>query len=118
MADRAAALIDSIASGEGEGVLATIAIAEVCSWPAKSGNPSLLERIAAELTSLENVRVVPLTADLATDAAAMRGTGSISLADAIHLATARHAGATAFVTNDRRVKSTPHLEVVYLDQLG
>ena len=31
--------------------------------------------------------------------------------------TARAAGATAFVTNDRRIKSRPGLEVLYLDDL-
>jgi predicted nucleic acid-binding protein len=41
----------------------------------------------------------------------------MSLADAIHMASARAAGATAFVTNDRRVRGSAKLEVVYLDEL-
>jgi predicted nucleic acid-binding protein len=44
----------------------------------------------------------------------MRGRRSIALADAIHLATARTAGASAFVTNDRAIRSTPQLEVIRL----
>ena len=30
---------------------------------------------------------------------------------------ARAAGATAFITNDRRIKSRPNLDVFYLDDL-
>jgi len=117
LADKAAELLDAIADGQGEGVLATLAVAEICSGPAAAGEPALVERYADELGSLENVRLVALSADIAVDAATLRGNGSLSLADAIHLASARHAGATAFITSDRRVKSTPRLEVVYLDEL-
>jgi hypothetical protein len=33
------------------------------------------------------------------------------------LACARAAGATAFITNDRRIRGSAKLEVVYLDEL-
>lgn len=117
LADKCAALLDSMAADEAEGVLATLALAEICSGPARSGDSRLVERYADELSSLENVRVVPLSADLAVDAATIRGSRSISIEDAIHLATARHAGATAFVTNDRRIKAINQLDVIYLDEL-
>lgn len=116
LADKCAALLDGIAAGESEGVLATLALAEICSGPARFGDPALVERYADELSALENVRVVPLTSDLAVDAATIRGSRALSLADAIHLATARHAGATAFVTNDRRITGISGLEAVYLDE--
>ena len=115
LADKAAHLLDAIADGEAEAVLATLAVAEICSGPATAGEPALVERYADELGSLENTRLVPLSADIAVDAAALRGSGSLSLADAIHVASARHAGATAFITNDRRIKSMAQLKVLYLD---
>jgi predicted nucleic acid-binding protein len=55
--------------------------------------------------------------DLAGDAAVIRGIRGMSLADAVHLASARAVGATAFVTNDRRLRGSSKLEVVYLDDL-
>jgi len=51
------------------------------------------------------------------DAAWISGRTGAGLPDAVHLACARAAGATAFLTNDRRIRSRPTLEVVYLDDL-
>ena len=39
------------------------------------------------------------------------------MADAIHVATARAGGATAPITNDRRIRSRPNLAAFYLDDL-
>ena len=117
LADKSAGVLDAIAAGDGSGVLASLALAEICSGPAQMGDLAMVERYADELTSLENVQVVPLDADVALDAAVIRGSTSMSLADAIHLACARHAGATVFVTNDRRVTPINRLEVAYLDDL-
>jgi len=63
------------------------------------------------------IRVVSLDRATAEDAAWIQGSLGIGLEDAVHLASARNAGATAFVTNDRRLRSIPRLEVVYLDDL-
>lgn len=117
-ANAAGAILDAIAAGEGEGVLATLAIAEVGTGPARWGDAAMVERYADELTSLEGVAVRTLDADVAVEAAILRGNGPLSLADAIHLATARSAGASAFITNDRRITSLPGLEVAYLDELA
>ena len=63
------------------------------------------------------IRIVPLDAAVAEDAAWIRGASGIGLEDAVQLASARFAGATAFVTNDRRLRSIPDLDVIYLDDL-
>jgi predicted nucleic acid-binding protein len=117
LAKAAAALLDRIASGEVEGVLATLAIAEVATGPARAGDLQMVRRYANELSSLEGVQVVPLDIEVAVEAALIRGSGSLTLTDAIHLASARMAGASAFVTNDRRITSLPGLEVAYLNEL-
>jgi predicted nucleic acid-binding protein len=80
------------------------------------GFASIQEASAAPV--IVGLRIEPLSAEIAVDAAIIRGSRRIVLADAIHLATARAAGATAFVTNDRRLRGSVKLEVVYLDDLA
>ena len=111
------ALIDAFESGLTRGVLSVIGLAELTAGPARLADPAHVERYVAEIRSIEGLHFQPLTAEIAIDAAVIRGPRGIGLADAIHLASARAAGATAFVTNDRRLRSSVRLEVVYLDDL-
>ncbi len=69
------------------------------------------------LCETRGLDVVPLTADIALDVAVIRGRDHIEIADAVHLATARHAGASAIVTNDERMRPVSRLEVVRLADL-
>lgn len=114
---KAAALLDAMEAGLTHGVLATIGLSEILTGPARRGDLAALERGAGEIRSMRGVSLVPLTTEVAIEAAVIRGSRAITLGDAMHLASVRAAGATAFVTNDRRLRSAPHLEVVYLDDL-
>ena len=117
-ADRAAELADAIGEGTVAGCLATLGLAEILTGPARSGAPQVAERYVEELTSFENLALVPLDVDVARDAATIRGQLQLSLGDAIHLASARRFGATLFVTNDRRIHPIGGVTVAYLDDLG
>ena len=112
------AIVDAIESRHVSAVLASIGLAELATGPAQSGDPALVERYVDELRSVDGLRIEPLSAEIAVDAAIIRGSRHIGLADAIHLATARAAGATAFVTNDRSLRRSTKLEVIYLDDLA
>jgi len=114
--DAAARIIDEIEAGRVDRVLSTVGLVEILTGPARSGEAAVFEIVADQLRSLR-LEIVPLDAGVAEDAAWVRGRGGLDLGDAIHLASARAAGATAFVTNDRHIRSTTALEVVYLDDL-
>ncbi|MEO8274323.1 MAG: type II toxin-antitoxin system VapC family toxin [Chloroflexota bacterium] len=111
-------LLDAIEAGWCTGVLAAVGLSEICAGPAKLGDLALVERYAEALRSMPGMRIEPLSAEVAVDAALIRGFRGIGMADALHLASARASGATAFVTNDRRVRGSARLEVVYLDELS
>lgn len=117
LADAAQALVDGIDEGGASGILATVGLTEVLTRPATLGDGALFERYAEELRTIPNLRIVPLDAELAVDAAWGRA-GERDLGDAIHVATARHAGATCFVTNDRRVRGRSGIEIVLLSDLA
>ena len=112
-ASRAAALVDAAEQGRVHATMSSLAYAEILVGPARDGDGARFERTAAEIRDVE-IDILPVTAAIVEDAAWLRGQGSTQLIEAIHLATARTA-ATAFITNDRRVRSQPGIEVYYLD---
>ena len=116
LADAAARIVDAIDAGTTEAVLSTVGLTEILAGPARAGDAAAFELTADALRDLL-IRVVSLDQATAEDAAWIRGSLGIGLEDAVHLASARNSGATAFVTNDRRLRSIPRLEVVYLDDL-
>jgi predicted nucleic acid-binding protein len=113
---QARAVIDAIDGGVLTASMATVGQVEILAGPARVGDSAVFERTADELRSL-GLRLVPLTAAVAEDAAWLRGQGGLDLADAIHVASARAAGATALITNDRRIQARAGLEILYLDDM-
>lgn len=113
---RARAVVDALDDGVLAASMATIGQVEILAGPARVGDASAFERTADEMRSL-GLRLVPLTSAVAEDAAWLRGQGGLDAADAIHVASARAAGATALITNDRRIRPRAGLEVAYLEDL-
>ena len=97
-------------------MLASIGVTEVLAGPARKDDPVGFEMLAAALRDLGFDNPV-LDAAAAEDAAWISGRTGARLPDAVHLACARAAGATAFLTNDRRIQSRRGLGGVYLDDL-
>jgi predicted nucleic acid-binding protein len=98
-------------------IVSSLALAEVTVGPAAIQDEVMADRYVDAIRSIRGVTIVPMTADIAIDAGLLRGRAGCSQADAIHLATARQAGAAVFVTNDRRIRATPHVDVVRLANL-
>lgn len=117
LASVAQAVLDAIDEGIVDGVLATIGLTEILSRPARLGDAVAFEAYADELRSIPNLRLIALETETAVDAAWGRS-GGRDLGDAVHIATARRAGATCFLTNDRRVRGRAGVEVVLLADLA
>ena len=115
-ATAAGLVLDAIEAGRCEGVLATVGLTEILTRPASLGDGILFERYAAEIRGIANLRLAPLDDEIAVDAAWGRSADR-DLGDAVHVATARAGQATAFVTNDRRVRPRSGVEVVVLDTI-
>jgi predicted nucleic acid-binding protein len=113
----AAAVLDAVSSGRVTGVATTITLTEVVVGPVRAGEDTMAERYLDAIRSIEHLHIVPVTAEIAADAGFVRGRSGLTLADAIHVATARTAGASVLVTNDRRLRSMPQLDVVQLADL-
>jgi predicted nucleic acid-binding protein len=111
------ALLDAAEAAGTTLVISALTLAELSVGPALAQDEVLADRYQDAIRSIRLLDIVPLSADIAVDAGLVRGRTGCSLADAIHLATARQAGATAFVTNDRRLRPLAKLEVVQLAEL-
>lgn len=116
LGDTAGQIVDAIEDEQVGGVLASVGMAEILGRRARERDVARFEQMADEVGSLR-LRIVSLTTEIAVDAAWLCGPGDLRLADAVHLASAKAAGATAFVTNDRRIRSQPGLDVVYLGDI-
>jgi predicted nucleic acid-binding protein len=117
LAAAAIAVVNAVSARRLTGVVSSVALAEVIGRPVRIGDDTMGERYADAIRSIENLHVVPVTIEIAVEAGFVRGRTSLTLADAVHVATARVAGASAFVTNDRRLRSMPELAVIQLADL-
>jgi predicted nucleic acid-binding protein len=110
-------ILDAAELGKVTVVVSTMVLAEIAVGPVAARDETLIERYADAIRGARGVQVVPLTAEIAVDVGIIRGRHRVQIPDAVHLATARHAGASAIVTNDERMPALPHLEVVRLADL-
>lgn len=102
-------LFDRHAAGGFRFAVTTTSIAEVLTGPFKIGNHALARRYRAVLESWE---VVELDAGLAEDAARLRATLKLKLADAVQAASALAINADALVTHDRDFRGLSALRVI------
>lgn len=117
--DPARRVLDAIATGHIRGTLSTIALAELLVLPYRSGHDDSARRYVALLQSFPNLTIVAPDVSICQTAAYLRASErSLRLPDALHLATTREAGATVFVTNDRRLPPLPDIHMLLLRDLS
>jgi predicted nucleic acid-binding protein len=95
-------------------VTSTLTLLELLVVPFRDGNEQLQDDYLDLFGHFPNLQVKPVDLAVASIAARLRADYGIRTADAIQLATALGAGATAFVTNDRALSRVKGIEVVLL----
>jgi predicted nucleic acid-binding protein len=87
--------------------------------PWQVGRPAVAREYEALLVHFPNLTVADVTRDVARRAAQLRARYRVRPADALQAATALVHGATALVTNDRRlVRLEPVLDVIVLEDFS
>jgi predicted nucleic acid-binding protein len=114
----ARAVLDALGTTPLSAIFSILGMAELLVGPAQADDAALVHRYADEIEGIEGLVIAPFSRAVAIEAALLRGTGAWALADAIHLATARASGATAFVTNDRGLRPIGELEMILLADLA
>ncbi len=114
----AAAVLGAIEHDDLAGVTSMLTMAELLTGPARAGNLTALRDYELYLTNFPHLRLHPFDADVARRVALVRAATGLRTPDAIQLATAAAAGATAVITNDQgwRGKTGP-MALVMIDEV-
>ena len=109
-------VLSSVESGRHTAVTSTITLMELTVQPWQVGREAVARELEARLVHFPNLILADVTRDVARRAAQLRARFNIRPADALHVATALVHGASAFVTNDRRLnRLESHLDILILD---
>jgi len=99
-------------------VSSELVIAETLAKPLREGD-TMIEQLFRTLFHSDEVRLIQTTRPVWEEVAWLRASTHLKTPDAVHAATALHAGCTLFVTNDADFRRVEELPVVVLrDHLG
>jgi predicted nucleic acid-binding protein len=101
-----------------EAVTSEITLAECLVKPFADKDIFAVESYISLLGGLPRFPVIPISRQILLSAAQLRAETRLKLPDAIHLATAKWAGCSAFVTNDRQIKGGDGVRIIWWDQLS
>lgn len=104
MADLLTPLLDSPSTPV---VVSTVALAELIVRPIRDGDAARVGLILSRLRSLPHLSIVDFDQRHAIETATVRARTGLKLPDAASVATARLAGASALLGNDRRWRTAP-----------
>ncbi len=108
------AVLSSLESGRIAGLTSVLTVTEIQAKPLQAGVVSLARQYRAMVTRFPNLVTLDVDISVAQRAAALRAVHGLRTPDALHLACCLEGGATAFVTNDKRLRKVTELEVVVL----
>lgn len=95
-------------------VTSTMTLAEILTKPLVDKNFRLVDEIKFTIKTFSTLSMVSVDEKLAEAAALIRARHTIRLPDALQIATAIQGEATAFVTNDKRLRKVDGVEVLIL----
>jgi predicted nucleic acid-binding protein len=110
-------LFAALAKGQFTAVTSTITLVETLVQPLRTQQPDLAQRYQEILLRAKNLTTYDMSPAIAIKAAGIRAEFNFRTPDAIQLATAVHAGANFFLTNDRAFQKYPHLQIILVDSL-
>jgi predicted nucleic acid-binding protein len=108
---------EAMARGEFFVVTSSLTLTEVLVHPLRRGDHLLANKYSSILRHTSHLATLPISPEIAEEAAQIRAAHGVKTPDAIQLAAARFGGASAFLTNDSGLASIPVLSIIVLDQL-
>ncbi|MCQ1538276.1 PIN domain-containing protein [Methanocalculus taiwanensis] len=110
-------LFSAIDEGDLTAATSELTLAEALIKPMMDGNSSLEKLYLETLSPSSTLSIIPIDRSILIEAARLRSRiETLHLPDAIHLATARIHQCNSFLTNDRRLRNLPDVNVVLLSE--
>jgi predicted nucleic acid-binding protein len=97
------------------GITSIITLIEACVLPQRQGRMDLVEAYQRALLQSRQLRMLSIDAAVARRAVLLRAQYDIHVPDALQIGAALEGGATAFVTNDRRLSRVQEIAVLLFD---
>lgn len=110
------AIFARIQLGKCTAVTSPITLAECIIHPIRLNRPDLQFQYTTAITKGTNTRFVGTNEEIAVHAAELRTRYTLTLTDALQLATALHAKCDAFVTNDIRLKRVAEISFLVISE--
>jgi predicted nucleic acid-binding protein len=98
-----------------QGITTIITLIEACVYPQRQGRLDLVAAYQRSLLQSCQLRTLSIDTSMARRAVVLRAQYDIHVPDALQIGAALEAGATAFVTNDRRLSRVQELAVLVFD---
>lgn len=108
---------DCVDTGRNPAVTSVVTLAEVLTRPKSMGRGDLVARYREYLEGATRMRLIPIDATVAEQAADLRARHSLRLPDAFQIAACLSAGATVLLSNDARLKQVQDLKIVLLSEI-
>ena len=115
--DRMEQILNLVENTSLEAVSSVLTLSEVLVVPVRTGAHRLAQRYRSILTDREYCTLVPISEDIAIEAASIRARYRTSTQDALHIATAIEMGCDAILTNDYQLRVVQELDILVLDDL-
>ena len=114
-ADLAEPVFDAIADGSFDGVTSMLTLMELTVQPLQAGQPDIADEYETRLLIYPNLSIQELTRQAMRRAAELRARYRLRAPDAIQIAACIDGGATAFLTNDTRLRRVTDLNIIILN---
>jgi predicted nucleic acid-binding protein len=111
-------VFEAIGMGKLSATASSLTILETLVVPLRSGDSTLAHQYEDILAGSRGLRLVPLDTAVLRGAAMLRARLRLKTPDAIHLASALSAKASAFLTHDRSLPEVPGIRTVLLSELS
>lgn len=113
--DLVAPVFDDIEAGVFRGTTSIVTLMELAIRPIQLGRPDIADEYEARLVIFPNLSIREFSRQTMRQAATLRARYQLRAPDAMQLAACLHDGATAFLTNDIRLRRVTELDIIILN---